>query len=274
MKKVFTFVVLFMMFNGALAQVGIGTTNPQGILDIVSDDSTLVLPRNEDPDGADNVAGNFDDGIINPVEGMIVYDKTDKVVRFYDGTTWQILNVGGETPVKNEGTVKIESAAGGDPYLNINQNYEVNVYQPITYSGNLVFAGSPVTDWPENDTNPTQSSIYNSNLGTFIENGVLGQVHLWRVEVAYEKTGAGSNSETKLTFKMDNNSSVDSYVLEQSTFAFSNTGTVSFLMMTIANSESLPAPYGVGKGYSFFIKSSAKIKLTVKDVTRVSVHKD
>ncbi|WP_281766157.1 hypothetical protein [Neptunitalea lumnitzerae] len=277
MKNKVTLSTVFILFFALqlTAQVGIGTTAPEGILDIVSENSGLVLPRNADPDGADNVVGTADDGVFTPIEGMMVYDKADKVIRFYDGAKWQVVNSKDEVEEpENEGVIQINTSAGGNPYLNIDQNNEIDVFQHIQYSGGLDYADAPVTHWPENDQYQADASVYNSAEGSFIENAVLGQVHLWRIEMDYVKSGGGASSETKLTFKIANEAVGSNFELEESSFAFANTGTISFLMLTIADSTSLPAPYGTGNGYKFYIKSSAKIELTVTQVTRISLHKD
>ncbi len=49
-------------------KLGIGTNSPQGIIDISSANSTLVLPRNTNPPA----------NINNPVAGMVIYDSSNK----------------------------------------------------------------------------------------------------------------------------------------------------------------------------------------------------
>lgn len=86
-KQIPLFLVLLLMFTYAVAQIGIGTDQPRGALDI-NDKNTntspygLVLPTN-DPD-------NF----VNPqtgdeiTSGTIIYDNVKNCVKIYTGTTW------------------------------------------------------------------------------------------------------------------------------------------------------------------------------------------
>lgn len=59
--------------------VGINTTNPEGVLDVVSSNSAIILPRNINP--ATNV--------VLPKAGMIIYNSTNNYVEYFDGTAWK-----------------------------------------------------------------------------------------------------------------------------------------------------------------------------------------
>ena len=63
--------------NAASGKVGIGTTTPQGILDVVSSDSGLILPR------VDSTAV-----VTNPVNGMLIYDISSQCLKAYENGSW------------------------------------------------------------------------------------------------------------------------------------------------------------------------------------------
>jgi uncharacterized protein (TIGR02145 family) len=77
MKKIiFTAAFVAASFT-SFAQVGIGTTTPQGALDVVSANSGVIVPR---------VATI--DAVTTPVNGMIIYDIANKCVRAYEDNKW------------------------------------------------------------------------------------------------------------------------------------------------------------------------------------------
>ena len=61
----------------SFAQIGIGTSNPEGALDVVSSDSGLVLPR------VANTAA-----VTTPVSGMLIYDISSTCIKAYENDTW------------------------------------------------------------------------------------------------------------------------------------------------------------------------------------------
>ena len=84
MKKLYA--LLMLTFSVLIfGQTGMGTPTPRGALDInrpLTNTFGLVLPTNGDPDDMVNPQG----GTI--AEGTIMYDSTDKCVKFFDGTAW------------------------------------------------------------------------------------------------------------------------------------------------------------------------------------------
>ena len=77
MKKILLSAALIAVSFTSFAQVGVGTTSPEGALDVVSTDNGFLMPRM-----ADEAA------VTTPVEGMQVYNTTTKKVMLYDGTQW------------------------------------------------------------------------------------------------------------------------------------------------------------------------------------------
>lgn len=79
-------VILFVMIHSIVASAqGIGINNqgappyPGAILDVMSGDKGVLLPRTDTT------------GIINPTEGMIIYDTISNVFRSYSGQRWLAL---------------------------------------------------------------------------------------------------------------------------------------------------------------------------------------
>jgi len=77
MKKFLVTVAIMAASFTSYAQVGIGTTNPQGVLDVVSADNGLILPR---------VANTG--AVTTPVNGMIVFDISETCFKGYQNGTW------------------------------------------------------------------------------------------------------------------------------------------------------------------------------------------
>ncbi|MES2650040.1 MAG: type VI secretion system tube protein Hcp [Bacteroidota bacterium] len=80
MKKLFSFFVFFTCIVATRAQpLGIGTPTPdnKAILDIVSVNKGVLIPRMEDTAN-----------VVNPAEGLIIFNKSSRKPYFYDGSKW------------------------------------------------------------------------------------------------------------------------------------------------------------------------------------------
>src|SRR5690554_5692466 len=90
MEKLFTLIVLIAC-AGLHAQVGIGTTNPDGsaALDVTATDKGMLVPR---------LTSTQRNAIASPATGLLVYDTTAKGFWFYDGTSWSDLSSGTAAP--------------------------------------------------------------------------------------------------------------------------------------------------------------------------------
>ncbi|WP_336687254.1 hypothetical protein [Chryseobacterium bernardetii] len=244
--------------NGNL---GVGTTTPQGILDISSANSGLVMPRNINP------AGN----ISTPVAGMVIYDTANKTLRYYNGTQWSSVLSSATLTSANEGVVRINSGSGVKPFfsfktsggipLNVFQNI---VYQPINLSTDV--AAAPTTSWPENVTSPSAANIYNQSTGRFLDNSVAGQVHTWRVIAKFDNKNNGSVGF--VTVNMTN--ATGTLSMDQTAIApnGTTTGSLVFYFVAVADATS------IGSGYGFKVKSDTAMDLTIDNVLRVSQAKD
>ena len=82
--KLFTlyFLVVFSLFtNTTFSQVGIGTITPNAvaILELNSSTQGLLIPRMTTTDR---------DAIASPVDGLIIYNTTDKCIQYHNATSW------------------------------------------------------------------------------------------------------------------------------------------------------------------------------------------
>lgn len=260
MKLVIIFSISALSFT--FGQVGIGTSSPQGVLDVVSSKSGVILPRNTNPVT----------GVTSPKEGMIVYDQTNKTIRYYDGTNWNTLVYSALLTKPNEGVVKINASgagAGTRPTFAMAANSTTQIKYASTP---LVYSSSPTTSWPENAT-VADTSIYNTTTNQFIENNVMGQVHLWRLIVNYTKASEILSDDLKLIVR----NPLSTFRLEISGVIPSSktSGILVYNFITIADGLSLPAPLGTGGGYIFELSTSDLMNSVVIDsVTRISFHKD
>ena len=76
-KKIIPSALLIAASFTTFAQVGIDTTDPKGVLDIVSTNSGIILSR---------VANTS--AITSPVNGMLVYDMASKCIKVYQNSAW------------------------------------------------------------------------------------------------------------------------------------------------------------------------------------------
>ena len=98
MKKLLLSVAVIATSFMSFAQVGIGTTTPKGALDVVSDNSGIILPR---------VANTS--AVTTPVNGMIIYDISSNCAKIFENNVWSdCLSTGGSTTatVTNDCTEK------------------------------------------------------------------------------------------------------------------------------------------------------------------------
>lgn len=150
---------------GSDGKIGMGTAIPQGILDVVSVNSTIVLPRNVDPPANVNL----------PVAGMLIYDSTNKTLRYFNGVQWSTVISSQTLTTANEGVVQMKSGAGIAPtfIFKASGGVPLNTYENIIYQTpvNIVtdFAPLPITSWPENIGTPTVANIYNQTNAKFLK---------------------------------------------------------------------------------------------------------
>lgn len=245
-------------------KIGVGTVTPQGIVDVSSANSTIVLPRNVNPPA----------NVVAPVSGMIIYDSTNKTLRYFNGSQWSTVISSQTLTTANEGVAKMNSGAGVKPtfVFKASGGVPLNTYENITYQTpvNILtdFAPSPTTSWPENIGTPVVGDIYNQANGKFLENPIAGQVHTWRIIASYSNKNNGSVGF--VTVNLLNPLPPSTFSIDQTAIAPNGvtTGNLVFYLVTVADSLS------IGNGYTFKIKSDTAMDITIDSITRISQAKD
>ncbi|MDH5032987.1 hypothetical protein [Chryseobacterium cucumeris] len=245
-------------------QVGINTTSPQGVLDVTSANSAVVLSRNANPPA----------NVTTPTAGMIIYDSTNKTLRYYNGTQWSTVISSVTLTTANEGVVKLNSGAGVKPFFAFKSSGGVPLmtYQNIVYQTpmNIVtdFAVPPTTTWPENIISPVPGDIYDPATGRFLENPIAGQVHMWRVIVSYANKNNGSVAF--VTVNLSNPVPPSTFSIDQTAVAPNGvtSGDLVFYLVSVAD------PLSIGSGYLIKIKSDTSLDATINSITRISQAKD
>ena len=184
-------------------------------------------------------------------------------VCFYsDGTNYFIYSSS-----TNAGQVKINNGNSVKPTFTFNAG-NLDIYQQIIYALPLGLSSYPTTRFPKNIDTPVDSDIYDSVNNTFIENTIPGQIQKWRFIISY--SGKPTNKSAGVTVKLKN--TLSGFVLasiitipEKSASGFTST-----TLTTIADSVSLPSPFGTGQGYVIEIVSDTEVEIIIESVTRIS----
>jgi type VI protein secretion system component Hcp len=137
MKKLYFLFATLACINIALSQtVGIGTPTPNkdAVLDIVSTTKGVLIPRI--PDTLN---------VVNPLEGLIIYNKNTRAPYYYDGKQW--LSLGGRLPgTLSSNTDKITYQVTGDGFSNTDEavfSFSQGVSNPTLVMGGGISAGQP-----------------------------------------------------------------------------------------------------------------------------------
>lgn len=282
MIRIFTLMIPIFLYGLSYAQVGINTTTPNGaaVLDIISNQKGILIPRLSDADRNTNLADNDPltvppAGVVNPslTNGTLIFNTTSNTFQYWDGTVWRQLFVTTSSQAGNDGVVKVNSGnANVKPSINLSASGSgYGPKQQVLYATPLVFAASPTTSWPET-TVPfpgVTSNIYISATGKWRENEIYGQVHIWRL-IANVTPGSNSSSSVKATFRNPDSG------FEVTSIQFLPSGSsgvgnlLTFYFYTIADAASLDP----GRGYQLFLESDSNSNALIDSFTRVSLFKD
>ncbi|MGL5117532.1 MAG: hypothetical protein ACRC7C_19645 [Beijerinckiaceae bacterium] len=180
---------------------------------------------------------------------------------------------------RNDGSIKIngttQAGATVKPSWVLAADVERRINLPYP-AFPLAKSGFPTTSWPPNSPGLTDSDLVVDTAGvtSFLENGIPGQVHLWRLAFLYTGKTSGADAVVKCRIFNEYNGSTFniSTISPTGTGASTTSGTLLFNLMSIADNVSLPAPISNGFGYSFAVKSSHPMTITLDHITRVSQH--
>jgi len=176
MKNVLNYLICFCFFGMNYAQVGIGTTNPEGALDIVTtNDTGVVIPRVSSTD-------NVSDGLGNPpVNGTLVYDISKNAFCFYLNSKWTCMEIGSDGNPFLSNTAINEYQVPEQSYFKAS-NTTFNQYFGFSISmsgdGSTIAVGAPAeggTDTVINGNQTTTTSTHRGAVYVFHFNGTSWQ---------------------------------------------------------------------------------------------------
>jgi len=119
-------ILCFLITTTLNAQVGIGTTTPQGALDVTSNTLGFIVPRVVDYRAVTSADGS------NPKNGTIVYDTTSHKLMFYIEGSWISIgkNTAGDTAEINMETASLFSN------IDLQSLATLDITEPATLYGN------------------------------------------------------------------------------------------------------------------------------------------
>ena len=125
-RRVTQLVFALLFFKVMIAQVGIGTTTPQSILDVQSTTSGIMIPR---------MTKAQRDNIVSPKESMTIYQTDDTVgYYFYNGMAWtQIIDSKNVTEHVNTILESTSSGALEQITENGKKGYRIAVRNPYSH---------------------------------------------------------------------------------------------------------------------------------------------
>jgi hypothetical protein len=294
MKKfILSIATALFVVGAANAQVGIGTTTPNGatVLDIESNSKGILIPRLSDLERNSSLADN-DLATIPPAGvansalqvGTLIFNTTENEYQYWDGSQWKAVSTttaGGGAG--NDGSVRVDGFGAPvpnqtRPSLTVGGNNALaKDWKTVFYNSPLSLAPAPTTTWPANSPGTSDIFIYRVADSTFVENPTSGQVHIWRVNIEYT---LGSGAAAELQVRLINPSPLSQFQTAQTIRLIGSNATtnvVTVVLFTIADDLSIVNPlFPDAKGYKLQLKNdnNQAITVTVRDVARISLFKN
>ncbi|MFK5981959.1 MAG: hypothetical protein QM499_03510 [Flavobacteriaceae bacterium] len=176
MRFFLQFTILLLSFS-IIAQVGIGTTSPEGALDIVtSNDTGLIIPRVSSIENVTDGNGN------DPVNGTIVYDLSRGTTCFYTNDKWLCMDTdnNGDPVLTDESTFQVYNNTG--TYFKASNTGDTDRFGAsvsMSNDGNTIVFGATQEDSNATGINGNESDNSISNSGAvyvfYRNNGVWVQ---------------------------------------------------------------------------------------------------
>lgn len=178
--------------------------------------------------------------------------------------------------IATTGQVKVNAGNGIQPTTS---NTATSAGVPSTeqlfnYDLPLSLSSSPTTTWPKMESSQVDASIWNDTNTSFLENKSLGQTHIWRLLISYNKPSAAS---AKFIINIRLYNELSGFQLIESTYISEETvsGNFTLQFITIADGASLPSPLGTGNGYkistSIVGDNGSDCDITLDSITRISL---
>ncbi len=177
------------IYNAPTGNVGIGTTDPKGVLDLSSTSGAFIVPR----------MNTTERDALTSVAGSIIFNTTNGQFEGYDGTNWASLVAGGgsatptPTPETSPTPMPTPTPAASGPYITSH-----------VHGSTVQFTSSNITvTWTSNNTSVTEyflevgrgtgmGDIWNRNMGTatsaLVSGVTTGRIWLrlwWRTNGAW-----------------------------------------------------------------------------------------
>ena len=191
--------------HALFSQVGIGTTNPQGALDVVStNDTGLVIPRVSSIENVTDGSGG------NPVNGTLVYDLSRGTTCFYSNNRWLCVGTdsGGNPVLSDETPPPYDSAGTYFKASNTEASDRFGIGVSMSNDGNTLVFGADQEDSNATGINGNESDNSSFNSGAvyvFYRNaGVWSQ----QAYIKASNTGSSDNFGTNVCLSGDGNTLV------------------------------------------------------------------
>lgn len=287
--KNFILVGLMLLCANLFPQVGIDTDTPNGasILDIVSTEKGVLIPRLTSTERDSNLADNDintvpPNGVVNTeiTPGLLIFNTTANAFEYWDGVLWKRLNFDAPAGPGVKGAVKIIGQTGANTLPSVSLTHSGNTFGPraeMKFSDSLIFAPAPTTTWPPNETHPnTTHAIYKYSNVTppgainpmgkvWRENNTPGQVHVWRLNVLI--LTQANNAGSIMAIMKNPISNFEVNAIHQIPAGSGTGNLVTFYFYTIADNESLD----YGRGYKILLSAENECTVTFQSLTRISL---
>lgn len=279
MKNVILLILIMVGTEWATAQVGIGTTEPKAILDIVSDNSGILIPRVNNPTTAIPTE--------NLSIGMLVFDSSTNDFVYYDGEKWSPF-----ITMNNSITQNFSTGAGNTVSTKIKVNQ--SNYAPISgdtdlgnmYENNRVTINPTflVGEFPKGQDSP-EHLIRKNNIdkttqgyrGVIFDGGEPQKFNDYRIYATIKLERQPTGQTGNVNYEIISNAT--GTVVHRDSFLVPETLNVGeempIVMRFTAISSEQSVGFGKGKGYRIVFKPrgqhlAGNVLIKLDEISRIS----